>query len=318
MSHPEALLNELKGSLFEYLVALHLARSFDREKEFLISLNDDYQKLLEEQDLMVRAISPTLPQYLSKWSLKTAQKFLESKPFSFLEFRLSGQFSHLREQGECDIELKTSEFCLPISLKLNKKLGMVNTKSGGVKSFYQQYFHGTLRMQERFNLLVENEHSLLRDQLFELAGLEPENSWQEWRRKGFSELPGEQSPALKEVLHRYYARLARKLQSDLEELYQADPDEFKRGLVKLLGFTHKDLVQLICFHELQSPHPDECDVVVIDAARALGELEALAFREHRDTASVEIQLKNWLLQIRIKPMNKFTTTAIKINCSVKY
>lgn len=319
MSHPEALLNELKGSLFEYLVARQIACSFDREGEFLLSLSDDYQKLLEQQDLMVREIAPKLPQLLSVWSLQTAHKFLETKSLTFIEFRLSGQFSHLKELGECDIELKTSESIIPVSLKLNKKQGMVNTKSAGVKSFYQHYFSDATHLQQRFNLLVENEHSLLRDQLYELMELDADHSsWQEWKNKGFSELPGEQPAAIKEVLHRYYARLAQKLQTDLEEIYQADPQKFKGGLLKLLGFAHQDLVQLICFHDWQSSHPEVCEVHIFDAYRGMSELEVIQFRENKETASVEIQLKNWLLQIRIKPMNKFTTTAIKINCSVKY
>ena len=319
MSHPEALLNELKGSLFEYLVARELARSFNIEGPFLLGLSNDYQKLLERQDMMVREFSPNLPQLLFAWSKKTAQRFLSHFSHGeFNEIRLAGQFSHHKEQGECDFEIKNSHMSIPVSLKLNKKLGMVNTKSGGVKSFYQNYFSGSQALQERFNLLVESEHSLMRDQLFELMDLPSDRSWETWRGKGLSELPGEQSVDVKEVLHSYYARLSERLQKDLEELYETTPNEFREGLLKLLGFSSPDLTQLICFHEMQSSQTQDCEVLIHTHTRALDELKKIQFRKIKQSASVEIELKNWLLQIRIKPMNKFTTTAIKINCSVKY
>jgi hypothetical protein len=205
-----------------------------------------------------------------------------------------------------------------VSLKLNKKQGLVNTKSAGVKSFLAQYFPHALELQECFSQLVEVEHALLRDELLELMGLAPAQSWTGWRERGLSELPGEQTVAVKEILHCYYSRLASQLERDLIQLQQLDAASFNDGLVRLLGFSHPQLIQLICFHELQSKNPHHCEVLVHDQARVRDELSRLRFRESRETASVELELKSWLLQIRIKPMNKFTTTAIKINCSVKY
>jgi hypothetical protein len=318
MSSDEALLNELKGSIFEYLVARELARASGVEEDFLVSLGDDYQRLLERQDLMLRECFPHMPQFLFQWAKKTATHFLSIQPQTITQIRLAGQFSHQKDQGESDFKLWVDGAEMPVSLKLNKKQGLVNTKSAGVKSFLTQYFPHALELQERFSQLVEVEHALLRDELLELMGLPPAQSWTGWRERGLSELPGEQTVAVKEILHRYYSRLASQLERDLIQLQQLDAASFNDGLVRLLGFSHPQLIQLICFHELQSKNPQHCEVLVHDQERVRAELSSLRFRESRETASVELELKSWLLQIRIKPMNKFTTTAIKVNCSVKY
>lgn len=44
----------------------------------------------------------------------------------------------------------------------------------------------------------------------------------------------------------------------------------------------------------------------------------IAVKELSDGASsFDIAFKKFVLQIRVKPMNKFTTAAYKINCSIK-
>lgn len=318
MSSEEALLNELKGSIFEYLVARELARLSGVEGEFLSELREDYQRLLERQDLMLRECFPTLPPYLFQWARASATMLRSYTPEPITKVQLSGQFSHQKEQGESDFSYWQGERERTVSLKLNKKQGLVNTKSAGVKSFLTQYFAGAETLQERFGQLVEIEHALVRDGLFELHGLPLASDWSSWRARGLSELPGEQSPEAKELLHGYYARLAQELSQSLMILQERDPENFLEGLERLLGFSHPDLVQLVCFHELQSKNPEHCEVLLHDRARVRDELTVLEVREHKGTASVELALKSWVLQIRIKPMNKFTTTAIKINCSVKY
>ncbi len=318
MSSEEALLNELKGSIFEYLVARSLARSAGIEEAFLLSLSDEYQRLLERQDLMLRECFPAMPQYLSQWSKKTAEHFLAFEKRPLTRIQLAGQFSHHKEQGESDINLWIEQEQILLSLKLNKKQGLVNTKSAGVKSFLSHYFAHAIDLQESFSLLVESEHALLRDELFELVGLPLSDSWAPWRERGLSELPGEQTLEAKAILHRYYSQMAEQLQKDLSLLHLQDREAFHSGLVRLLGFSHPKLIQLICFHELQSKNPQQCEVLIHDLQRVQEELSIVKFRKNKETASVEIELKTWLLQIRIKPMNKFTTTAIKINCSVKY
>ncbi len=318
MSSEEALLNELKGSVFEYLVARELARTTNLEEEFHLSLSDEYQRLLERQDLMLRECFSSLPQYLSLWSKKTAQHFIETERRTISKIQLAGQFSHQKDQGESDINIWLDHEQIPLSLKLNKKQGLVNTKSAGVKSFLTQYFSHAQALQDNFNMLVESEHSLLREELLEVMDLAQSDNWKAWRERGFSELPGEQPEEIKLILHRYYSRMAVQLQSDLSSLLNLDPQAFRSGLIRLLGFYQPNLIQLICFHELQSKTPQHCEVVLHDYQRVENEISEIHFRANKETASVEIELKSWLLQIRIKPMNKFTTTAIKINCSVKY
>ena len=48
------------------------------------------------------------------------------------------------------------------------------------------------------------------------------------------------------------------------------------------------------------------------------ELRSLKFRmDDKEKSSFEISLSKILLQIRCKPMNKFTVPGLKINCSIK-
>jgi hypothetical protein len=64
----EALFNEIKGSLFEYLVAQEFARRAGIEASFLRSLPAHYQRVLEQQDNMTREAYPELLPRLPRWS----------------------------------------------------------------------------------------------------------------------------------------------------------------------------------------------------------------------------------------------------------
>ena len=74
----EALFNEIKGSLFEYLTALEIARLNNRELDFLKNLPEHYQQVLEQQDHMTRQLYPELVQYMPLWAKTTAHEFLKT------------------------------------------------------------------------------------------------------------------------------------------------------------------------------------------------------------------------------------------------
>ena len=56
-----------------------------------------------------------------------------------------------------------------------------------------------------------------------------------------------------------------------------------------------------------------------DIERIMSELKSIRLGSVKEAkSSFEIFLEDFILQIRIKPMNKFIVPAHKVNCSVRY
>lgn len=315
----EALFNEVKGSLFEYLVARRLATLAGEELHFHQSLDQNYLTVLSQQDRMVRQFYPQMLSFLNEVSHQTADVLAQYLDGQVKSARLMGKFinsSLASELNEADLLVSTQTKVVPVSLKLNKRHAFVNTKSGGIRSFFSQYFPFlSPDHQEEYNQQVDLEFSRMATELHELNELEYNGTFSEWVKSGRSELPGELPDSDRNVLKAYYSRLARKMHEVLSLAQESAPDDFGRSLAPLLGFGNPRILQVVCFHDFKSSN----DALVIihpfeEIQTHLLEAKILPFN---DTSSVELSIGSWNLQIRIKPMNKFTTTAIKINCSVK-
>lgn len=314
----EALFNEVKGSLFEYLVAKEIALRAGGELNFQKTLDPNYLTVLSQQDRLVRQFYPELVGFLQEASKLAAlglEAHLGDRPESP---RLLGKFinSSVGETiGETDLYVSVKGTERAVSLKLNKKNSYVNTKSGGIKSFFSQYFpFAPLSIQEKFNRTVEMEFETMARELHAHHDMDYPGNFSSWVRRGFSELPGELSPDERSILKDYYARIARVMHRILSELEDSQPEKFREALPPLLGFGARDVVQLICFHDMKAGTAPFLHIHEL-ADHALSQARILPFT---DVSSVEISLGSEALQIRVKPMNKFTTTAIKINCSVKF
>lgn len=313
----EALFNEVKGSLFEYLVARHLAQAGKDELGFQKSLDPNYLNVLSQQDRMVRQFYPEMFPFLnqvSKFTFEAITKYFGSAPLSP---QLLGKFTNSSlgsEIFEADLLVDVKEKKIPLSLKLNKKNAYVNTKSGGIKSFFSHYFsYLDPEIQVRFNQLVDLEFNRMTLELHALHDLEFPGDYSLWVRKGFSELPGELDPDGRAILKRYYARLARELHRILSD---GDESAFKASLGPLMGFGSSEIIQVTCFHDFKAQTDPE--VQIHSYHDVFGEGVEAKLLPFDNISSAEIVLGSWSLQLRIKPMNKFTTTAIKINCSVKF
>ncbi len=314
----EALFNEVKGSLFEYLVARGIAVENNDELAFQKSLDPNYLSVLSQQDRMVRQFYPEMLSFLnqvSKLTIASLKEYLKSVPGNP---RLLGKFinSELgRDIQEADLAVTVDGSERFVSLKLNKKNAYVNTKSGGIKSFFTQYFPFTdPGIQESFNRLVEMEFEVMARDLHAFHDMVFPGNFSQWVKKGFSELPGELSPGEREILKGYYARIARDMHRILTILEKKNPEKFREGLSALMGFGKKELIQVVCFHDMKADGVPQIHVHEL-ASLALERAQILPFET---VSSVELDCGGDLLQIRVKPMNKFTTTAIKINCSVKF
>jgi hypothetical protein len=316
----EALFNEVKGSLFEYLMGREIALLSNEELKFLDSIDRNYLHVLSQQDRMVRQFYPEMLPFLknsTRTSVTALTEYLKETPTNP---RLMGKFSNSsigHNTYEADLLIETSKGVLPLSLKLNKKNAFVNTKSGGIKSFFTSYFsNANQKIQLSFNQMVDYEFNRMSHELHAMNDLEYNGDFNNWIKAGKSELPGELNREERNVLKAFYARIAKEMHSILSELYRLGPEAFRADLPALLGFSDQQIIQLICFHDFKSSTAGE--VKIHSYEEVIKHLATLVINDFAEISSVEMISSNWSLQIRVKPMNKFTTTAIKINCSVKF
>jgi len=315
----EALFNEVKGSLFEYLVAREIAIKGQGELAFYESLDRNYLTVLSQQDRMVRQFYPEMFPFLNQVSKLATSNIIEYLKEVPLEPKVVGKFSNSSlsdEIHEADLILKIKTGLVPVSLKLNKKNAFVNTKSGGIKSFFTQYFPQIpTSVQQDFNQFVDMEFNRMAFELHALHDLDYSGNFQLWVKRGFSELPGELDEESRKILKAYYARIAFEMHRILSEAFSVDRESVKKSLPALMGFGNPHILQVICYHDF--PHGQEHSILIHSFEEIASELDKTELKSFGDISSVEFSIGNWSLQIRVKPMNKFTTTAIKINCSVK-
>jgi hypothetical protein len=314
----EALFNEVKGSLFEYLVGKEIAVRAGEELSFQKSLDPNYLTVLSQQDRMVRQFYPEMMEFLwqvSKLTTDELEKYLGtrlSRPKLLGKLINSSPGSTFKE---ADLAFETGGEERFVSLKLNKKNAFVNTKSGGIKSFFTQYFPFVPPgIQENFNTMVEMEFETMSRELHAFHDLPFFGNFSSWVKKGFSELPGELSQGERAILKAYYARIAREMHLIMTALEEKNSVLFRSNLASLMGFGQEEVIQAICFHDMKTngaPFLHIHELKFHDLSNA----ELLPFE---NVSSVELNVGRDLLQIRVKPMNKFTTTAIKVNCSVKF
>jgi hypothetical protein len=316
----EALFNEVKGSLFEYLVAREIAVKGNEELLFQRSLDKNYLTVLSQQDRMVRQFYPEMLPFLNTASRSAANvivNYLKEIPKSP---KVVGKFSNSTslqsELHEADMILSLTDRTLPVSLKLNKKNAFVNTKSGGIKSFFTQYFPFIQKKtQDDFNQFVDMEFNRMALDLHALHDLEFSGHWDSWTSRGLSELPGELDQDSRNVLKAYYARIAERMHTIFSEAFKANSGAFKASLPQLMGFSSSSILQVIYFHDFPVNADPLIDIHSFDDMKK--GLDSTLIKPFTTTSSVEFEIGDWTLQVRVKPMNKFTTTAIKINCSVK-
>lgn len=313
----EALFNEVKGSLFEFLVAKKLALLQNQELDFLRSLDRNYLTVLSQQDRMVRQFYPEMIPFLEETTKASVESLQQHLGPSLSAPRLRGKFSNAKDQlDETDITVSVQDQERKISLKLNKKNSFVNTKSGGIKSFFSVYFPFLQsEIQTEFNRFVDLEFHRMGHELHEYQGLTFPGDFGLWVEKGYSELPGELTIECREILHRYYARIAARMSQILKKAFEENSQNFKKSLAPLMGFSDPQITQLICFHDFKQGHDSK--VFIHEYSEIEKALES-ELRIVQEKSSVNIDFGHCDLQIRVKPMNKFTTTAIKINCSVRF
>lgn len=336
----EALLNEYKGNLFEFLVARELSVLLKKEAFFLSHLSREllerlrlYQETLLEYDGELYQKLPKLAHdfiinLFSMWTDSKKKEFFDADEI-FLIGKLSAN-SGERLWKEADILVKKSQsslFEIPISLKLSKKGSYTNTKSAGILSFFSQYFHvfdekfqniaSITDRQTRFNLIIDNSFEQMAFSLHQEKALVYQGGFTQNYTDNYPELPGELKGRDHDILMEHYKRLSSNLLFELNELALLDDRLFINCLFELMGFGSLETRVWTCFHHDHNFYnAHEVDIKKFkDSCYREKQLE---FMPLEGAGSVNIKLSNIILQLRIKPMNKFTTKAYKVNCSVKW
>lgn len=325
----ESLLNECKGNLFEFLVAQWLSKRLKREDFFLLNLPRDFRGRLQFYEETIRKNDPGLLGNLPVLAESVGNAISNHALFlgkSDLSFMVIGKIVATNDNelwNETDIVAIEGEGAEAkkyfLSLKLTKDHSYTNTKSAGIKSFIEKYFcdFGSLakKLQNELNQEVDESFQMMGHKLYESADLDFKGSFgTEWSEH-YTELPGELSAPMKEMVYQNYFRVAIKLHDYLGQLFRESPSKFYKCLHALCGFGNRDIIQVHCYHQNARLKAIEIKTHKDFFTGQANEITICALKEN--IGSFNISFKKFTLQLRVKPMNKFTTAAYKINCSIK-
>lgn len=328
VSQNEALINEFKGNLFEYLVAAELARRLKLEASFMRSLAPQLAERLRHYEDWLWQHDQLLAQRLPELAQASCVQLLQELPAkNYVRIIVMGKLaggSHDDSFGEADILLvDDNEVVVPISLKLCRSGAYVNTKSGGIRTFLNKYFKQIPEIelaQERVNLVLDESFAELAHILHERHGLTGQEYFgAAWKAAGLPLLPGELIPEDQQLLQEHYARVINVLYESLQKPFVTQRAQFDQALLTLLGFKLPGMIQLTCFHRGSGEERYQLDqIVIVHEQKRRQEIASAALLPPKNQqASFSLEFPWGLLQIRVKPMNKFTQAALKVNCSVR-
>lgn len=326
VAQKEALINEFKGNLFEYLVAQNISRHFNVEGEFIRSFGGEIRKQLTEYDHWLRVNEPSLIKHLPVLAKDVSNQLINFLPKEIKRVLVIGKSaggSHNKSWDEADILIEVSDSeLIPISLKLCKSNAFVNTKSAGVKSFISQYFACFDKANYFQNLIndgLERRFQEMAKDLHDRVSLEFFGRFDHrWGELGYSELPGQLPKELNQVVVQTYYDCVEDVYNCIKSFIEDDINKFSDSVLPLIGIGNQDIVQVTCFHkEVKGEKYLPSGVHVIESKDLLKNHSVELLPLKKGISSFEIHIGQLRLQIRIKPMNKFTSAAFKVNCSIK-
>jgi hypothetical protein len=316
--HEHALVNEFKGNLFEFLTAKSLIADDEVYLDFIKSIAPSYLNLLSEYESELRLFDDHLVSQLPSLAELTAQKItkhINSRP---LKVRLMGKVSKDQKTEEDLVVTNSKQENFKISLKLCKKNSFVNTKSGGLKSFLKKYFQLSDLKQNEFNEKCEFLFEQFTRKLHQEHDLDYVEGFKNWTDQGYPELPGKLKGKSKQLLLDYYLEIKTLLFDEISKIQENEFEIFIKGLLQLSGFSSSRMVQVLCFHSGTDKKHHFDQIIVKEIGSITSTHQKFELMNSNDHSSFYVQMLDQVLQIRIKPMNKFTTSAFKINCSIKF
>ena len=324
----QALLNEYKGNLYEYLVAVSLSSLYSCEAKFITALTQDFRQMLAVQESFIREYFPNLLYDLPALAKSLADdifKSLDIEVDDHIHIELIGKAamaSHDERYAEADILVRTKGRSYPLSIKLSKAHAYVNTKSAGVKSFISKYFVSTnidtFKLQNDLNIKTDKLIEELSLELHRENDIEYSEDYLYWINQEKPTLPGLLEGKSRDIYKKFLYSLNKEIYFAVDKLYDSNRDEFIQSILPLIGFSEQSIIQVTTYYQNQNdrynPYKnviDTFDFIEDDLSKiTLGDRKANA-------ANFDVFFKDRTLQLRLKAMNKFTSKSYKINCSVK-
>lgn len=231
------------------------------------------------------------------------------------------QFKDKFPQADIVLETTLGEF-IPIGLKFCKQNSYVNTKNAGIRSFLSKYFETQENYspfdQEELNKNFQEYYYKMGQQMYQKHQAhflgEFDSQWTHW---GHDHLPGNLPKEFHEFLNEYYFHTIQCIFEKIQKYHHSNPEQFSQNILPLLGLESTQMLQVFCFHQGTSLYN-------------ISEIQLLRWVDYQLSRGIElvppkincsffeIRFSQGILQIRVKPMNTFTTPNVKINCSVKY
>lgn len=314
----QAFLNEFKGNIFEFQVGQNLAQLYGCSSQFLNDIGENQLQQLYLYEKSARAIDKTLGKKLHDLSVVISKELKSRFESANAVYIVGKSFSGTGDDSlnEADIIIKQSEVIYPISLKLCKNNSYVNTKSGGCRSFLSSYFQHSIAnvLQEEFNSFLDEKFNDFATKLYERHSLQWQGKFdKQWKGLDIGDLPSQLNEEDRSELHFLYYELKVQLHKCFLKLFESDLNLFLEGFKHLCGFSNERMTQVKCFHK---DHEFE-GLDILSANKLTNLAKDFQFIPLEETSSFSINLQKYILQIRIKPMNKFIQPSFKVNCSMK-
>lgn len=318
----EALFSEYKGNLYEFILALQIARHFGKEISFYEKINPQLKQMLEHQEAFMRDFYPNLLVSLPRIAESLKDKIIKDLNIKTLNnVEIIGKVamaSHAKELAETDILLVDENKNYNLSIKLGKSNSFLNTKSAGIKSFVRKYFEKlqcSLDLQTELDKVFDQSFDEFVYNIHEIAQLEYDDSFKTWIDNGFSVLPGELKDEYRQVYLKFTHKVTNTLYSCLKKLKEENSVLFLKSLYPLLGYSNDDIIQVSTYYK------NENNNYSLDHHRIEhinDDIYYKAMSKKENVNYINIDLNTCILQIRLKAMNKFSNRGFKVNCSVKY
>jgi hypothetical protein len=323
LKRQEALLNEYKGNIFEYLVCIELSKSYNKEITFLQSIPPDMLSILEQQESFLRNYYQHLLKELPVLAKLASDELIKTKKIKAIDkvILVGKKLASTQDTGfnETDILVYIQkDTFLAVSVKLSKWNSFVNTKSGGIRTIFDKYFshYEKTDLQISFNHFVDIEYESFAMDMHNEADIHYTNLFESWERSGLEVLPGRLEGRFHDLLIQYYKKVNKALYDEFIILHNDNPSKFKESLYKLMGFSGDQIIQLTAFYQLKDKSFVKNKIEICELKNILNSSSSeVSFK--MNPTNFEVFLAGHILQVRIKPMNKFTSKAFKINCSIK-
>jgi len=315
----EALINELKGNLFEYLLGLSLSKIHKIEANFHNGFTGSIKEKLIKYEAHLLKNDPYLFKKLPSMALEVANKINEILPSRLDNIFVVGMSGFRFDLKEADLILVSGEKKIFLSVKLCKANSFVNTKSAGVRSFITTYFSHykeSSKWQNDLNVVVDLSFEKMAKKMHEIAGIAYTGGFfSSWFESGYSDLPGRLPPQMKEILRNFYFEVNSKIHNIFMEMERISPGQLTNCLFALIGFGISNIIRVTYYHKEILKEKYSLEKITIGHPDKLKQTKVGALKP--GLSSFEINFPGGILQIRVKPMNVFTTPAVKINCSTK-